>query len=198
MESSRDPPRLALACEWPPTTTFWPRAQVARLKQCHIGVRWSLFDDTEVKSNEDNCSRYRSDRGIAACWMRRRPICRGHGGRSTGKEQCNRLRTSVAQTRCLVAMGNRYIRPTINKNQLDLYDLGAATKLALAEKVDAGQMTRAEADLEMAQTLSHIASEGQQRDTNSTIAWAAWKSQLPRVQSCQAVGSSYSAMVTCL
>jgi hypothetical protein len=115
----------------------------------------------------------------------------------TGKEQCNRLRTSVAQTRCLVAMGNRYIRPTINKNQLDLYDLGVAEKLALAEKVDAGQMTQAEADLQMAQTLSHIASEGQQRDTNSTIAWAAWKSQMPRVQSCQAAGSSYSAMVTC-
>jgi hypothetical protein len=49
---------------------------------------------------------------------------------------------------------------------------GVAEKLALPEKVDAGQMTQAEADLQMAQTLSHIASEGQQRDTNSTVAWA--------------------------
>ena len=115
----------------------------------------------------------------------------------TGKEQCNRLRTSVAQTRCLVAVGNKYIRPTINKNQLDLYDLGVAEKVALAEKVDTGQMTQAEADLQMAQTLSHIASEGQQRDTNSTVAWAAWKSQQPQFRTCQTTGFSYNSTTSC-
>jgi hypothetical protein len=94
----------------------------------------------------------------------------------TGKEQCNRLQTSVAQTRCMIAVSNKYIRPTINPNSIDLFDLGVATKLALAEKVDAGQLTQAEADLQMAQTTSHIASEEQQRNTNSTVAWAAWKS----------------------
>ena len=115
----------------------------------------------------------------------------------TGKEQCNQLRTSVAQSRCLAALGNRYIRPTINKNAMDLYDLGVAEKLALAEKVDAGQMTQAEADLQMAQTMSHIASEEQQRNTNSTVAWAAWKSQQPQFRTCQTTGFSYNSTTAC-
>jgi hypothetical protein len=46
---------------------------------------------------------------------------------------------------CLVALGNKYIRPTINKNATDFYDLGVTEKLALAEKVHARQMTQAEA-----------------------------------------------------
>jgi hypothetical protein len=115
----------------------------------------------------------------------------------TGKEQCDRLRTSVAQTHCLAALGNRYIRPTINKNATDLYDLGVAEKLALAEKVDAGQMTQAEADLQMAQTTSHIASEEQQRDANSAVAWAAWKSSQPQFRTCQTTGFSYNSTTSC-
>ena len=119
----------------------------------------SLFDDTEVNPMKTTVVTIAAIAGSLLAGCVAAPSAEDIAAVQTGKEQCNRLRTSVAQSRCLAALGNRYIRPTITKNAMDLYDLGVAEKLALAEKVDAGQMTQAEADLQMAQTMSHIASE---------------------------------------
>ena len=116
----------------------------------------------------------------------------------TGKEQCNRLRTHVAQANCKIALADKYVRPTINKSSLDLFAVGEAQARVLAEKVDAGQMTQAEADLEMAQAISHVASEEQQRNTNANVSWAAWKSAQPQIRSCQTTGFSGNSTTICL
>jgi outer membrane murein-binding lipoprotein Lpp len=115
----------------------------------------------------------------------------------TGKAQCDRLSTSTARARCEVANANKYLRRYVPQGSLDLADVAEAQMLVLAQKVDAGQMTQAEADLELAQAKSRLISEEQQRNTNANLSWAAWKSAQPQFRTCQALGSSYSATVTC-
>ena len=72
-----------------------------------------------------------------------------------------RFALAVPRTRCLNGVANIYVRP--HYPFPDLLDVMLATRLAVAEKVDAGTMTWAEADLAVAKTNSEILSEASAR-----------------------------------
>jgi hypothetical protein len=113
-------------------------------------------------------------------------------------EQCNtrQFRTAMARAQCL----NDAERPRLQiAGQFsDLVNVKFATRMALAEAVDKGQMTQAQADLEMAKANSTLMSSGRQRinqdrqlAAQEEIASAA--SAPPRSVTCNRFGNS----VTC-
>jgi hypothetical protein len=77
---------------------------------------------------------------------------------------------------------------------LDLYH---AERVALAEKVDAGAMTPAEAELKLAQMKTEIISEAQRRSNNATMAAAASMAAMPRSTTCNTNGYCYSVTTNC-
>jgi hypothetical protein len=102
------------------------------------------------------------------------------------------LKVAVARANCLNA-AEAIIRPIYRYP--DLLDLKAATRLALAEKVDRGALTQADANLQFAQSNSQMTAEELRRaNADRTVsaqeqaAWAAAKST-----SC----TRYGATVTC-
>jgi hypothetical protein len=87
------------------------------------------------------------------------------------KAACAAFQTALARAKCFNGVVDRYVRPTVRDQ--DLLTLEEAERVSLAEKVDAGKMTEAEADLQLAQARSGIFSELQRRSNNTDIAAAA-------------------------
>lgn len=75
----------------------------------------------------------------------------------------------------------------------DLLNLRLATRLALAERIDKGQISESQAELEFAQVGAQIGSQEAARDTNATMAAAAVQMATPRATTCNRYGNS----VTC-
>jgi hypothetical protein len=112
--------------------------------------------------------------------------------------ECNarQFRTAMARAQCL----NDAERPRLQiaGDFSDLVNVKFATRTALAEAVDKGQMTQAQADLEMAKANSNLMSSGRQRiNQDRQIAAqeevASAVSAPPRAVTCNRFGNS----VTC-
>ena len=95
---------------------------------------------------------------------------------------------AVARAVCANGVVDRYLRPG-NPNP-DLVDLLAAKRIALAEKVDAGTMTEADATAAFAQAKADATSEARRRQASASIAdaqqRAALQASLPH--SCYSLG----------
>lgn len=75
----------------------------------------------------------------------------------------------------------------------DLLQLRAATRLALSERQDRGEITQAQAELEFAQVITQITAQEQSRATNAQMADAATRMSMPRRTTCNRYGNT----VTC-
>lgn len=75
----------------------------------------------------------------------------------------------------------------------DLVSVRLATRMAIAEKQDKGQMTEAEAELEFARANSGLVSTDQQRRNSAVTADAISSMATPRSTTCTRIGNS----VTC-
>jgi PBP1b-binding outer membrane lipoprotein LpoB len=104
---------------------------------------------------------------------------------------CALEKPAVAAAKCQNAVDDEYIRPRLRTP--DLLDLYQAERVELAEKVDSGAMTPAEADLKLAQTKTAIISEDEQRRNNATMAAAATMAAMPGPTTC----NTYGATTTC-
>jgi hypothetical protein len=93
------------------------------------------------------------------------------------KAACGALNTAVARAKCFNGVVDRYVRPTVRDQ--DLLTLEEADRLALAEQVDAGKLSVAQADLQLAQMRTQIFSEVQRRTNNADLASAASMSAMP-------------------
>lgn len=82
---------------------------------------------------------------------------------SEAKAKCDAqtFRTRVEAARCANTAEETYLLPAFPYP--DLVRLKIATRTVLAEKVDRGQLTQAEADLEMARQMSQATSEIEKR-----------------------------------
>lgn len=97
----------------------------------------------------------------------------------------------VAWAHCYVDFYNIHIIPTVRYP--DLANTVTAKRIALAEKVDQGVMTEAEADAELAQTRAWAVGEGQRRDNGAMQTQAQMAAaQAARVQ---AINSAYPTPV---
>lgn len=101
-------------------------------------------------------------------------------------------KVAVARATCLNG-AEAIIRPIYRYP--DLLDLKAATRSALADKVDRGMLSQADANLQFAQANSQMAAEEQRRanadrsvSAQEQVAWAAYKTT-----SC----TRFGATVTC-
>lgn len=74
----------------------------------------------------------------------------------------------------------------------DLLQLRLATRLAISEKIDKGQMTEAEGELEFARVGAQIGSQEQQRSTSAQMADAASQMASPRRTTCTRYGNTVS------
>lgn len=75
----------------------------------------------------------------------------------------------------------------------DLLQLRAATRLALSEKQDRGEISQAQAELEFAQVITQITAQEQSRAANAQMANAATMMAMPRRTTCTRYGNT----VTC-
>jgi hypothetical protein len=98
----------------------------------------------------------------------------------------NKYATAVGRVTC----GNAVIAS--HGGTGDLMNVLLTKRLALAEKVDSGQMTRAEANAEMAALVANVNSEQQRRDA---AAWAAVAASMPTT--CNSTGSYGYVTTTC-
>jgi hypothetical protein len=108
------------------------------------------------------------------------------------REACAVEKSAVAKANCLNAVDNEYIRPRLRTT--DLLDLYQAERAALAEKVDAGAMTPAEAALKLAQMKTEIISEDQRRSNNAAMAAAA---TMAGSTTCNTYGNGYGVTTNC-
>jgi hypothetical protein len=83
----------------------------------------------------------------------------------TGRFPITPGRNHVAWARCYVDFYNQQILPGVRYP--DLAKVVTAKRIALAEKVDQGTMTEAEADAELAQTRAWAVGEDQRRDNGA-------------------------------
>jgi hypothetical protein len=111
------------------------------------------------------------------------------------KAACGALHTAVARARCFDGVVDRYVRPTVRDQ--DLLTLEEAERVALAEKVDAGKMTQAEADLQLAQARTGIFSEVQRRSNNANIAAAATMATMPLPTTCHSYDNGAGLTTSC-
>ena len=111
------------------------------------------------------------------------------------REACKLEKPAVAKANCLNAVDDEYIRPRLRTT--DLLDLYRAERVALAEKVDAGAMTPAEADLKLAQMKTEIVSEDQRRSNNAAMAAAATMATMPSSTTCSSYGNGAGLTTTC-
>lgn len=73
------------------------------------------------------------------------------------------FRSAVERARCLNAAAE-IAAPAVG-DSADLFRVAQNTRLVLAERVDRGQITQAEADLQMSQTMAGLVSEDNRRAT---------------------------------
>lgn len=103
------------------------------------------------------------------------------------KDACNRFTTWGGVVNCMNAVENKY-----NMAEGDLAKLQQASRVAYAEKVDRGQMSAADANLELAKMSSAIQSEWQRREAAAAAAAA---SSMP--VTCNTNGSYGYVSTTC-
>jgi hypothetical protein len=101
-------------------------------------------------------------------------------------KDCGRSKTHVGWANCVNAVVAK------NGQTGDLQNVAAAARVAYAEKVDKGQMSVADANLELAKIGAGLQSE-QNRRTDA--AWAAVQSSLPTT--CNSSGSYGYVTTTC-
>jgi hypothetical protein len=98
--------------------------------------------------------------------------------------------TKVAFARCINAAEQKlsavYDKP-------DLLQLRLASRIAIAEKQDKGQLTDAQAELEFAQVGAQIGTQEASRNSSAEMAAAASASVRPRAVNCSRFGNN----VTC-
>jgi hypothetical protein len=109
--------------------------------------------------------------GLAGCM----PVPSAEAVNGTFKQEaagCVNLPTHVATAGCINEAINRTVAKTFGPNvpDADLLRLGNAERLVVAEKMDGGQMTPAEANAVMARVGAETNSEAQRRLTNMAIA----------------------------
>jgi hypothetical protein len=108
---------------------------------------------------------------------------------------CAVEKPAIAAAKCQNAVDDEYIRPRTRAP--DLLDLYHAERVELAEKVDAGAMTPAEADLKLAQMKTEIVSEDERRHNNATMAAAAIMAATPGPTTCNSYSYGSGATTTC-
>jgi hypothetical protein len=108
---------------------------------------------------------------------------------------CEAIKGAVARITCENSAIDRYVRP--HSTNQDLITLDEAQRLALAEKLDAGTITVAEADLQYAQSHSANVSEAQRRANNAEIAGAATMGAMPLPETCHSYGNGVGLTTTC-
>lgn len=101
--------------------------------------------------------------------------------------------THMALARCINDAEERGFLTSRISSGGDLVRVRLATRLALAEKQDKGQMTEAEAELEFARVNSGLTSTDQQRRNSAVTADAISSMATPRSTTCTRIGNS----VTC-
>lgn len=94
----------------------------------------------------------------------------------------------VERSRCFNAASEAHIVPV--SRYPDLIRLDNANRLAFAEKVQAGQMTQAEAEQAVLQARSQLTSEEQRRDSSNQIANA--QMQAANAQRSMAISAAFS------
>jgi len=100
------------------------------------------------------------------------------------------FKTKVEFARCINGAEQK-LAAIYNKH--DLLQLRLASRLAIAEKQDKGQISDAQAELEFAQINASIGSQESSRDTSAQMAAAATAMATPRMTTCSRIGNS----VTC-
>ena len=98
--------------------------------------------------------------------------------------------TKVALARCI---NSAEMKLSAVYDKTDLLQLRLASRLAIAEKQDRGEISDAQAELEFAQVNAQIGTQEASRNSNARIAAAASEMATPRVQSCTRNGNT----VTC-
>jgi len=105
--------------------------------------------------------------GLVARQQQQEQLARVKQQAAEAKQDCeSRFPTSpkknhVEQAKCLNAFNESVVKPT--SPFPDLIDLLDATRLSLATKVDQGTMSEADANLQLAQTRTHIVQEADRR-----------------------------------
>ena len=97
----------------------------------------------------------------------------------------------AAYAKCAGEIEQRVMKPVISRP--DLVDVYVATRLALASKVDRGEMRREDADLHLAQTKSQLISEYERMGLARRSVGAQEAAAAPRSVTCMNVGG----VVTC-
>lgn len=100
--------------------------------------------------------------------------------------------TNMALARCINSAEERGFRAS-GVSGGDLLSVRLASRLAIAEKQDKGQITAAEAELEFAKVTSSLVSTDQQRRNSEVTANAVSAMSAPRSTTCTRYGNS----VTC-
>lgn len=109
-----------------------------------------------------------------------------------GRVECSaqNFKTKTELARCINEaerlIGTVYHHP-------DLLNLRMASRLAIAERQDRGELTQAQADLEFAKLGAEITSQEQGRNNSAQMAAAASAMATPRMTTCNRYGNT----VTC-
>jgi hypothetical protein len=102
---------------------------------------------------------------LGGCGVARRAAAVDSAQQAKAACEAQTFKTAVARVQCLnsaVALA----APAAGDSS-DLLNVALASRLVLAEKLDRGQITKAEFDLEMARTMSNLISEEQRRNNAS-------------------------------
>lgn len=104
--------------------------------------------------------------GVVAANQRAEANAKARADFSAAVEACNqqftdRTRQAIARAQCINAAQTTHLQPTVPYPDL-LLQINA-TRMATAEQVQAGRMTVAQADLQLAQVVSQVVSEDQRR-----------------------------------
>jgi hypothetical protein len=97
-------------------------------------------------------------------------------------------KTKVELAHCFERVEAQYVAPYARDK--DLLALEQAQRGALAEKVDSGEMTAADAKAQLAGDISAATSESERRTTNRQIAAAAMLSSIPTPVTCTTYGAT--------
>lgn len=108
---------------------------------------------------------------VSGCGAAMVSAARGQMEKDTAACEARPRSTQMALAQCVNAAEHKaYIASGISDG--DLVAVRLAARLAIAEKVDRGQMTKAEADLEFAKTNVGLVSAGEMRQQSSRQATA--------------------------
>lgn len=101
--------------------------------------------------------------------------------------------TNMNLARCINAAEEKAYRASGSTGEGDLVAVRLAARMAIAEKIDKGQMTQAEGELEFARVYSGLVGTSEQRQNSAMTANAISSMATPRSTTCTRIGNS----VTC-